>query len=128
MWCSEDNSVYVHCSMLSYYHTCYIHINITYNIVHLCQILRNFCNKYHTKNDYFVGNGVDIDSDSRNITFERGRRTLNLFIPINDDNIFEQAETVLFSLQVPPDLMMIGVQLGSPSEARGIIFDDEGIL
>ena len=77
--------------------------------------------------DCFVGNGVDIDSNSRNITFECGRRTVNLIIPINDDNIFEQVETVIFSLQVPPDLRMIGVQLGIPSEVLGIIFDDEGI-
>ena len=52
---------------------------------------------------------------------------MNLIIPINDDNIFEQVETVMFSLQVPPDLRMIGVHLGVPSQVPGIIFDDEGI-
>ena len=75
----------------------------------------------------FVGNGVDIDSNSRNITFERGRRTLNLSIPINDDDIFELVETVRFSIQVSPDLRMIGVRLGIVSEAIGSIIDDEGI-
>lgn len=74
----------------------------------------------------FIGNGVDIDSNNRSIVFERGNRTINIDIPINDDDIFEPLESVKLSIQIAPELVNTGINFGLISEAIGNIIDDEG--
>ena len=74
----------------------------------------------------YVGDNIDIDSESRNITFERGIRTLGVNISINDDDIFEPLESVRFVLQALQEFRDIGVRIGFISEAIGNIIDDEG--
>ena len=74
----------------------------------------------------YVGDNIDIDSESRNITFEHGIRTLGVNISINDDDIFEPVESVRFVLQVLQEFRDIGVRIGFISEAIGNIIDDEG--
>ena len=74
----------------------------------------------------YVGDNIDIDSESRNITFERGIRTLGVNISINDDDILEPLESVRFVLQVLQEFRDIGVRIGFISEAIGNIIDDEG--
>jgi len=75
----------------------------------------------------YVGNGVDIDSNSRNIIFERGRRRRVINIRINDDDIVEPSESVRLSIRIPQKLNGIGITLGSISVATGNIIDDEGM-
>lgn len=70
-----------------------------------------------------VGNGVDIDSDNKEIIFEIGSTTAFQNITIIDDNRLEPTES--FSISIRNLIEGAGITLGINSQVTGFITDDE---
>lgn len=75
----------------------------------------------------FIGNRVDVNSNSRDISFGRGRRTRNINIPITDDNIVEPVENFRLSIRIPQRFNRL-INFGLFPTATGNIIDDDGML
>ena len=55
-----------------------------------------------------------------------GNHILFAFIPIIDNNAVESVENFSLSIEIPPEFVHIGVQLGDVIMATGFIVDDDG--
>lgn len=75
-----------------------------------------------------IGKGVDIDSKSKDIVFERGSIREFQNVSINDDNMVEPTENFTLSIQIPQKIVGIGISLGIDAVATGFITDDDGMI
>ena len=75
-----------------------------------------------------VGNGVDIDSRNRGVTFELGSIREFVNISINDDNMDEPTETFTLSIRISKEMRSMGISTGIRGRATGIITDDDGMI
>ena len=77
---------------------------------------------------FHVGNGVDFDSQSRDVIFERGSIREFVNISINDDNMVEPRESFRLLLPYLNEFRAIGIFIGLDGQATGFIIDDDGRL
>jgi len=68
-----------------------------------------------------TGGGVDYDSGPYDVTFPAGVTMMSFDVPINDDNICEEAEDFTLTINLSN-----GLTFGNPSGATVTIVDDEG--
>ena len=72
----------------------------------------------------FTGGGVDYNSGPYNVTIPAGQISVPFDVLINDDNVFEENEEFLLTIDQSSSLN--GVIIGSPNVAVVIIQDDDG--
>ena len=77
---------------------------------------------------FHVGDGVDVDSQSRNVIFEAGSIREFVNISINDDNMVEPMESFSLLIRIPNNISNIGIFVGFAGVATGFITDDDGRL
>ena len=70
---------------------------------------------------------VDFDSSRRTVVFNRRSTTEFFNVPIINDEISESLENFSLAIQIPPQFSDIGVVLGDPAVATGIIIDNDGM-
>ena len=74
--------------------------------------------------DNFTGGGVDYSSGLYNVTIPAGQISVSFNVPINDDNVFEENEEFLLTIDQSSSLN--GVIIGSPNLAIVNISDNDG--
>ena len=67
---------------------------------------------------------MDYTSGPYTVTFPAGQTTATFDVPINDDNILEDNEN--FILTINPSSLPSDVTVGSPGQATVTIGDDDG--
>jgi len=70
-----------------------------------------------------TGGGVDYDSGPYSVTFTAGVTSATFEVPINDDNIFENAEN--FTVTIVMAGLPTGVTRGDPASATVNIVDND---
>ena len=83
--------------------------------IHTCELL---CYRNNT------GQDEDYTSGPYNVTFTAGMTTALLSIPINDDDIFEDSE--VFILTIDSTSLLNDVTLGHIRSVVMVILDDDG--
>ena len=73
----------------------------------------------------FLGNGIDFDSSTTEVVFQRRTTRRNVFIPIIDDAISEPLENFSLAIELDPQFSSMGVMIGDPAVATGFIIDDD---
>ena len=90
-------------------------VDVTYILICICILL--CC----------VGGGIDVDSQDRGVTFERGSIREFVNISINDDNLVEPTETFMLSFRITQGMRRMGISTTVFGDvAAGIITDDDG--
>ena len=72
----------------------------------------------------FTGGGVDYNSGPYNVTIPAGQISVPFNVPINDDNVFEESEEFLLTIDQSSSLN--GVIIGSPNVTVVTIQDNDG--
>ena len=75
---------------------------------------------------YIVGNGIDFNSNTINVNFQRRAVMRNVSIPIVNDDTVEATENFSLSFRILTQFSNIGVRQGIPATATVFIIDDDG--
>ena len=73
---------------------------------------------------FYTGGGVDYSSGPYYVTIPAGQISVPFDVPINDDNVFEENEEFLLTIDQSSSLN--GVIIGSPNVAVVNISDNDG--
>ena len=76
---------------------------------------------------HIVGNGIDFNSNTINVDFQRRTVMQNVSIPIVNDDTVEIIENFSLSFRILNRFLNVGVRQGIPATATVFIIDDDGM-